>query len=176
LRHGNPTIKCIISRQKLAISRWFLALRHTVSTPKAAATMLQLSFKPELMMPHQWTPIITAHVGVAVGALILGTIMILARKGSRLHVITGRTWVGLMMLTALSSFFIQTSGRFSWIHLISIWVPIALIWGIQAARKGDIVGHRRIMMPTYYGGLVIAGLFTFLPQRLIGQTVMSWFS
>jgi uncharacterized membrane protein len=126
-------------------------------------------------MPYEWTPVIIAHTAVAVGALVLGTIMLLARKGSPLHVVSGRTWVALMMLTAFTSFFIQTSGRFSWIHIFSVLTPLSLIGAIRAVRNGDVAKHRKIMVQTYYGALVIAGMFTFLPQRLIGKTVIGWF-
>ncbi|MGB7335607.1 MAG: DUF2306 domain-containing protein [Salaquimonas sp.] len=115
------------------------------------------------------TPAIQIHMVAAVGALVLGAIVLWKKKGNRVHKLNGRIWVALMMVTALSGFFIheiKVWGNFSPIHIFSIVTPISLLFAIYEARKGDIDGHQRTMKATYIGGMLIAGGFTFLPGRL----------
>jgi len=37
--------------------------------------------------------------------------------------------------------------------------------------RGNMILHRRIMTNLYWYGLVIAGLFNFLPGRLVNRTI-----
>ena len=87
------------------------------------------------------------------------------------HRILGWTWVVMMMTVAVSSFFIRTinPGGFSLIHILSVFVVCILPLGVYAARRHRVDMHRRIMTNTFIGGLVIAGVFTFFPGRLIWQ-------
>jgi len=116
----------------------------------------------------QASPVIQIHAYCAVLALLIGAAQLFRRKGDRLHRVTGRVWVGLMAVVALSSFFIwtiRTFWLFSPIHLISIFVLVMLWAGVARARRGDIGRHARTMQYTYGLGLVITGLLTFLPGR-----------
>lgn len=124
-------------------------------------------------MAQAFTPVIVVHAGAAVAALALGAAMFTARKGTALHRYAGRGWVALMLVAALSSFWIRSSGSFSWIHILSVLVPVLLAKGVWYAVTGRISGHRRTMGAVYAGGLVIAGLFTLLPSRLLGQMLWS---
>jgi uncharacterized membrane protein len=121
-------------------------------------------------MDHLFTPIILMHVATAVGAVAIGGVTLAMKKGTRLHRIGGRTWVALMVVTALLSFGIKTNGHFSWIHLISIGTLVAVTMGIVAVLRGNLRAHRRSMTLTYIG-LCIAGAFTLLPHRILGQIV-----
>ena len=40
-----------------------------------------------------------------------------------------------------------------------------------AAQTGRIASHRRAMQGIFFGGLVIAGAFTFVPPRILGRMV-----
>ncbi|WP_204280234.1 hypothetical protein, partial [Raoultella ornithinolytica] len=64
-------------------------------------------------------------------------------------------------------------GPFSPIHILSIITLFGLFGAILARRRGDIGRHRRIMMMVA-GGWVIAGLFAFLPGRVMAM--MTWAS
>jgi len=124
-------------------------------------------------MAQAFTPVIVVHAGAAVAALALGAAMFAARKGTLLHRFAGRGWVALMLVAALSSFWIRSSGSFSWIHILSVIVPLLLAKGVWLAATGRIAGHRLTMSAVYAGGLVIAGAFTLLPNRLLGQMLWS---
>jgi uncharacterized membrane protein len=71
--------------------------------------------------------------------------------------------------TALTTLFIRVidPGHLSWIHL---FIPLTLfsVWRtIVSLRRGNIRGHRNSMLALYFGALIIAGGFTFIPGRLM---------
>jgi uncharacterized membrane protein len=116
------------------------------------------------------SPIIQIHAAAAILALLIGALVLFRRKGDGPHRLAGRLWVGLMGVVALSSFFIWTIrlwGPFSPIHLLSI-LTLVLLWrGVGHARRRNIRLHRRAMQAAYLLGLVITGLFTFFPGRIM---------
>ncbi|MEL7112439.1 MAG: DUF2306 domain-containing protein [Pseudomonadota bacterium] len=111
------------------------------------------------------------HVIAAISAFFIGLTLLLAPKGFRLHKTLGWSWVVAMAVTAVSSFFITgIMGTFySPIHAISAWTLLGLPFGVAAARRRDIKKHRQSMTGMFLGAMVIAGLFTFLPGRLMWQ-------
>jgi uncharacterized membrane protein len=122
----------------------------------------------------QAAPAIQLHTAVALLALILGALILCLRKGTALHRSLGRLWIGLMLGTALSSFFIHSINLFegfSPIHLLSIVVIYSSIRAVQAARSGRISAHRAYVVNLYATALLGAGAFTLLPGRLMHQVV-----
>lgn len=111
---------------------------------------------------------ILLHLGAATLALSLGAVVVLRRKGTLPHRWLGRTWAGLMLYVAVGSFWIQTSGRLSWIHLLSVLTIASLAYAVWAIRRGNLRAHRAGMLSSY-AGLCAAGAFTLLPQRLLGH-------
>lgn len=113
---------------------------------------------------------IRLHLLTVIPAFALGTwLLFLSRKGSPPHRALGFAYLGLMTVTAVIALFIQAlrPGHWSWIHLfvpLTFWSVSMAIWRI---RKGDIAGHKRAMHGLYFGGLLIAGGFTFFPGRLM---------
>ncbi len=124
------------------------------------------------MLPG-FTPVILIHAAAALAALTLGALVFLRRKGTGSHRLLGRTWVTLMLATAISSFWIRANGHFSWIHGLSILTIFGLGGAVYFAITGNIARHQRIMKSLFAGGLVIAGAFTLLPQRLLGRVLWS---
>ncbi|HVL76001.1 MAG TPA: DUF2306 domain-containing protein [Noviherbaspirillum sp.] len=118
----------------------------------------------------EFSPVILAHIYTALGAVVFGGATLALRKGTRLHRVLGRIWVGLMVSTALISFGIKTSGHFSAIHILSVVTLAGVSAAVFAAARGRIRAHRAGMTATY-AGLVIAGAFTLLPGRLLGDLV-----
>ncbi len=118
------------------------------------------------------SPVIQLHALAAILAFFLGGLVLFRRKGDRLHKLGGRIWVSLMLTVAMSSFFIHTIrlwGPWSPIHLLSLGTLAALAWGVGLARMRRIADHRRVMKATYLGALVIAGVFTLLPGRIMNE-------
>lgn len=123
-------------------------------------------------------PEVAVHLVAALGALALGLFILYGRKGSGTHRWMGWTWVLLMGTAAVSSGFIQ-GGKlpglygFSPIHLLTIFVLWQLPRGILYARQGNVVAHRKTMRGLYIGGCIVAGLFTLLPGRFLGELLWS---
>lgn len=126
----------------------------------------------------QLTPLIAIHMTAAIGALATGPVALWARKGRaqrpRLHRAFGYAWVTLMIITAVSAIFIRdfrlpNLAGFTPIHLL---VPVTL-FGLFGAfwflAHGNIAGHRKAMQRLYFGACVVAGGFTLLPGRYLGQ-------
>ena len=113
--------------------------------------------------------VVKLHVVGAVTAFVIGIILLRGVKGSGLHRKLGYTWVAAMGVTAISSFFITglNGHNYSIIHGISAWTVVALPMAVAAARRRDIRKHAKGMTSAFTGGLLIAGLFTFLPGRML---------
>lgn len=113
-------------------------------------------------------PAIQIHAGAAMLSFLLGTLVLLLKKGTRLHKAMGRIWVGLMAVVALSSFLItevRMFGPYSFIHALSIFTLVGLVQAIRAIRRGDVKAHRATMIGLYGGALILAGAFTLVPGR-----------
>lgn len=117
---------------------------------------------------------IQIHVFTVVPAAVLAAVMLVMRKGTPIHKIIGRVWVGLMAVTAISTFFIHSirmAGPFSPIHLLSIftlWGCVIIVW---SARTGRFDVHRRNVLSLIWGGLGVAGAFTLAPGRIMNQVL-----
>jgi uncharacterized membrane protein len=119
---------------------------------------------------------IQIHVAAALAAFLLGAVVLFRRKGDRLHRIGGRLWVALMLVVALSSFFIHTIrlwGIWSPIHLLSLFTILSLAGGVWMIRRRNVQAHRRIMQGTFGGALVVAGIFTFAPGRIMHEVLFT---
>jgi len=80
----------------------------------------------------------------------------------------------LMAAVAVSSFWstgIAGEGRFSWIHGLSVFTLVTLVLAVRAARRGQIRRHQLGMIAIYIGALLVTGLFTLLPGRIMHQVV-----
>lgn len=116
-----------------------------------------------------WTHLLT--ILIATG---LTPVMLLRRRGDRLHRSLGYVWVVAMALTAATSLTIQTinPGSFSLIHILSIWTLIQVPLIVWRARQHDIVRHRSAVRGMVVGALLIAGFFTFPFDRMLGQMLL----
>jgi uncharacterized membrane protein len=111
---------------------------------------------------------IQIHLATVIPAFFLGTwLTFFSRKGSHFHRILGSIYLGLMTITAMAAMFIRSlnPGQLSWLH---VFVPITLLsvfTAIWRIRRKDVAGHKAAMLGLYFGGLIIAGAFTFFPGR-----------
>jgi uncharacterized membrane protein len=119
-------------------------------------------------------PVVQIHAFVAIAAFVLGVVQLAAPKGTIPHRTVGWTWVGLMVLIAVSSFWIhgfRIIGPFSPIHLLSIFTLAMLPLAVWHARRHRVERHRKAMTSIFVGAMVIAGLFTLLPGRIMHDVV-----
>ncbi len=120
---------------------------------------------------------IQLHVFTVVPAFFLGAwLLVVSRKGSDAHRLAGKIYLTLMFATAVVAFFIPSFMSVSLgagplrLGLIHLFIPLTIfsVWRTRKAlREGNIKAHRASMMGLYFGGLVIAGLLTFIPGRIM---------
>jgi uncharacterized membrane protein len=116
------------------------------------------------------SPAIQFHAVAAMGAFVLGVVQLSAPKGTLPHRTVGWIWVTLMLVVSISAFFIHQLriwGPWSPIHLLAIFTLVMLPIAVWRAHKHEVAQHRRAMLGLFLGALVIAGLFTFLPGRIM---------
>src|SRR5437763_16101619 len=114
------------------------------------------------------------HDFAAMAAFALGIVQLSAPKGTLPHRTIGWLWVALMLGVSVSSFWIHDLriwGPWSPIHLLSIFTLMTVPLGVWAAHRHDVNRHRRTMISIFLGALVIAGLFTLLPGRIMHAVV-----
>jgi uncharacterized membrane protein len=119
-------------------------------------------------------PAIPLHAFAAMGAFVLGLVQFAAPKGTLPHRTLGFIWVGLMLVVAGSSFWIhqiRLVGPWSPIHLLSIFTLVMLVMGVIAAHRHDVRHHKIAMISIFAGALVIAGLFTLVPGRIMHAVI-----
>ena len=129
---------------------------------------------PDWALLADQAPVLQLHIAAAVVALLIGLALLMGAKGNRLHRVLGWTWAGAMGVVALSSLFIRdiNAGAFSFIHLFTGWTLIVLPMGLYAARRHDVMRHRARMTGLFVGALLIAGMFTFFPGRLLWRVFL----
>jgi uncharacterized membrane protein len=116
------------------------------------------------------SPAIQVHAFSAMGAFVLGVVQLSAPKGTLPHRTVGWIWVTLMLVVSISAFFIHQLriwGPWSPIHLLAIFTLVMLPVAVWRAHKHKVEAHRRAMLGLFVGALVIAGLFTFVPGRIM---------
>jgi uncharacterized membrane protein len=124
------------------------------------------------------TPAIQLHAFAAMAAFVLGVIQLSAPKGTLPHRALGWIWVSLMLVVSVTAFFIHQLriwGPWSPIHLLAIFTLIMLPIGLFAAHRHAVERHRFTMIGIFLGAVVIAGLFTLVPGRIMHAVVFgSW--
>jgi uncharacterized membrane protein len=109
------------------------------------------------------------HISASFAALALGTVMLVRRKGTLSHKLWGRVWAALMLTVAISSLWIPRFLHLTWIHLFTLLTLVALPLAIYKIRTGNVKGHAAAMRGLFIGGLVVAGVFTLAPGRILGD-------
>ena len=129
----------------------------------------------------QLTPLIAVHMTAALGAVVVGPIALWARKGTTqrplIHRAFGYAWVTLMLMTATSALFIRdftlpNLAGYTPLHALVPLTLFSLFGAFYYLVKGNIRGHRKTMQGLYIGACVVAGGFTLLPGRYLGQLVL----
>lgn len=106
-------------------------------------------------------------------AFLIGTYLMLNRKGTPRHKALGRVYLCLMLATGLMTLLVPAEvgprffGHFGYIHLLSVLTIVTVPSAYIAARQRRIGAHRSAMVALYVGGLLIAGGFAFTPGRML---------
>ncbi len=133
----------------------------------------------------QMTPLIAVHMTAAVAALVIGPVALWTRRGHlqrqagqrpRLHRAAGYAWVTLMLITAISAIFIRdfklpNIAGYTPIHILVPIVFGSLFFAFRALLQGNVKRHRRAMVLLYVSACLVAGGFTLLPGRYLGDLI-----
>jgi uncharacterized membrane protein len=113
------------------------------------------------------------HLATVVPSFIIGTVLLVIKKGTTIHKKAGRIYMVLMLITATISLFMEAQvgprllNHFGWIHSFSFLTIYTVPTAYIAVKKGNIKSHKRKMVLLYFGAIIIAGGFTFFPGRYL---------
>ncbi|MBO9483247.1 DUF2306 domain-containing protein [Salinisphaera sp. G21_0] len=116
---------------------------------------------------------VVSHIALALASIILGAIILLLKKGGRLHRRLGHLWVAMVSLVAIGSFWIKVLNPnsrlygLSAVHSLSFATLVFLALGIYFARRRKIHQHEFCMKLVFYFGLLLAGTMTLFPGRML---------
>ena len=113
--------------------------------------------------------VVYVHFIAALAAAAIGAVQLARPKGTAGHRVLGWTWAALMMVVALSSLWIPAFLAFTWIHLFTLFVMVTLPLALYRVHRGEVAGHAKGMRGIYVGGLIVAGVFAFMPGRVLGN-------
>ena len=129
----------------------------------------------------QLTPLIAVHMSAALGAIVTGPVALWARKGAtqrpRLHRAFGYAWVTLIIVAAATALFIRdfrlpNIAGYTPIHLLVPITAAMLFASFHRLAQGNIAAHRALMQRLYVGACIVAGGFTLMPERYLGNLVL----
>lgn len=115
------------------------------------------------------------HLATVIPCFFIGTLLLLIKKGTVIHKNFGRVYMVLMLFTAFVTLFMpaavgpQFLGHFGWIHLFSFLTLYTVPTAYTAIKKGNVRAHKRKMILLYFGAIIIAGGFTFVPGRFMHE-------
>lgn len=117
------------------------------------------------------------HTIMAVLSLILGTLVLLRPKGTKVHKLIGYSYVACMILLNVSSFFIVNFGGFSMFHFFAIFSLLTVLAGIIPAMlriEKWFVYHFYFMSWSVVG--LYAALWSEIGTRFVGNMKEFWWA
>ncbi len=115
------------------------------------------------------------HLATVVPCFVIGTVLLLIKKGTGIHKNCGRIYMVLMLVTAVITLFMPAHvgpkilNHFGWIHSFSILTIYTVPTAYFAVKRGNIKTHKRKMVLLYFGAIILAGGFTFVPGRYLNE-------
>ena len=117
------------------------------------------------------------HLGAIAPAFLMATFMMVTKKGTEVHKLIGRIYMVLMLFTAMVTLLMSAQvgprlfNHFGFIHLLSVLVLYCVPSAYWAIKNGNVKRHRWSMIGLYIGGLIVAGGFTLMPGRMLGNVL-----
>jgi uncharacterized membrane protein len=119
------------------------------------------------------------HLATVVPAFLLGTVLMFQRKGTQVHRQIGRTYLGLLLVTSIVTVFMEAKvgprlfDHFGFIHLLTALTLYAVPAAYIAARQHNVRRHRILMISTYIGAILVAGILAFTPGRFLHKVFVA---
>ncbi len=120
-----------------------------------------------------YTNLMYSHLATVVPCFFIGTLLLIIKKGTKTHVVLGRIYMVLMIVTATITLFMPAHvgptllNHFGWIHSFSFLTLYTVPTAYWAIKRGDVKTHKIKMTILYFGAIIIAGGFTFVPGRYL---------
>ncbi|MBI1777558.1 MAG: DUF2306 domain-containing protein [Proteobacteria bacterium] len=117
--------------------------------------------------------VLTIHLAATLTALGLGAWQLASVKGTAPHRLRGRAWAALMVVVAVSSFWLSSPNKipnfhgFSPTHGLSAFTLFSLAMGIHAIRRGRQRAHRFWMIGPYIGLIGAGTAAVLVPGRFL---------
>ena len=118
-------------------------------------------------------PLVYAHLATVLPSFVIGTYMMVSRKGSPVHRALGKIYMLLMFTTAIITLFLPAQlgptilGHFGFIHIFSVVVLALVPRAYFNAKNHNVRRHAQAMIGVYVGGILVAGSFALVPGRMI---------
>lgn len=115
------------------------------------------------------------HLFTILPCVFIGGLLLIIKKGTKIHKQFGRVYMVLMLFTAIVTLFMPAKvggalfNHFGWIHLFSFLTIYTVPTAYLAIKKGNVKVHKRKMILLYFGAIIIAGAFTFSPGRYLHE-------
>lgn len=113
------------------------------------------------------------HFATIAPCFLIGTWLLLRRKGTAIHKRLGRIYVVLITFSSVVAAAMPALvgptlwGHFGFIHLFCAVVFVSVPLAMWSIKRGDVRTHAGTMRGLYFGGILIAGAFAFSPGRLL---------
>ena len=117
------------------------------------------------------SPVIQIHALAALLALGCGLAIYTVARGRLAHRTLGVSMAGLVIVVLVSAFFIRTSGGFSLIHGLIPFTLLGVFGVAMGLARGNWKRHRDAGRGLVFGALLIPGLLTLVPGRLMHLVV-----
>lgn len=116
---------------------------------------------------------VQVHVAGAMTAMVVGMLIFMLPKGTGFHRLLGWSWVSSMIIVAATSIAMisDSRGGVNALHIFTAITVVSLWGGLSGIRRGNVRQHAASMTGLYVGGLIIAGLFAFIPGRVMWNVV-----
>jgi len=121
----------------------------------------------------EYITLLTIHLATVLPCFVIGTILLIIRKGTKIHIYAGRVYMILMLITATVTLFMPAQvgprllDHFGLLHSFSILTIYSVPTAYLAIKAGNVKVHKRKMVLLYFGAIILAGGFTFYPGRYL---------
>ena len=185
---ARPAVGTILPRALWQASAVSLAIVGVAAGPALVrnwrpllAAVRRPAHAPDMAAIGQAPLAVQLHLATLLVAIACTTVLLSGVKGTRLHRVLGWTWSGAMLTTATATLFIAAAPgapslhvgglRLGYLHLFALLTFISVPRAVVAARSHDVGRHAGIIAGFLMGGLGLAGLFAFLPGRLMWRVM-----
>ena len=121
----------------------------------------------------EYTSLLIIHLATVLPCFLIGTILLIIKKGTKIHIYSGRVYMILMLITATVTLFMPAQvgprflDHFGLLHSFSLLTIYSVPTAYLAIKAGNVKVHKRKMILLYFGAIILTGGFTFYPGRYL---------